>query len=717
MLDDPHGSLAPAGTPPKTGPQVFDADVIRRRLSGLRLAAMPAVLARLLDACLADGADARELAAILALDPALTLKVFALARAATADGAEPPAGLTACVTALGSGVIRSLATAESAARVFGSTAREEDIVLERNWFHAFKCAALARALAAGMGYADPEEAYLAGLLHDVGMLALAALDPAGYPWLLHHGRDDETLCQQELARYGTTHAEVGAWLTEPWQRSSFLPDAVLYHHVPAGRVAAAHPLIRIVLLANQLAQIEGAPAQAEVMELARLCGVAAEVVPPSMDLAHLEFNRVCEMLELAPPGEGARAMEAGFNAPLNARLQNKLLLGSLGDLLRDGRDLDALLRGIAQALQLAFGLQPAMFFLRQARGMAFVGRALSAQHAKVNQLGFLAGQTDCVAAIAAVGKPVVWFDEQGTHAPLDSQLVRLLGTPGLLCLPLAGADQCVALAVVGLDSRAHGEATQARMDLLRTFGQRAGAAIEAATAVVGPAPAQLPTEVGASREQIRHLLHEVGTPLTVIGNYLATLKLSLGEGAPGTHELSIATEEIARVAQILDRFQQTPQVPAASTGPAEARELLRGLIGLCEGAGLVPPGVKIETTPHAGAPAVIADPDKLKQALLNLMKNAFEAMAGGGVLRVSTARWSGGEGGQVEIVLEDTGPGLPPEVERHLFQPVSSTKGGRHFGIGLSIAAQLVREMNGSIHCHSSRDGCRFRILLPVVTP
>lgn len=678
---------------------------------------MPAVLARLLDACLADGAEMQELAGILALDPALTVRVFALASAASPEGEAPPPSLARCVTLLGHDAIRGLATAESAARVFGAAAREEDIVLERTWFHALKCAALARALAAGMGYADPEEAYLAGLLHDVGMLALASLDPAGYPWLLHHGHDDEALCRQELARYGTTHAEVGAWLTEAWQRGSFLPDAVLYHHVPAGRVGAAHPLIRIVLLANQLAQVEGVPAQAEALELARLCGVSAEIVAPSMDLAYLEFKRACEMLDLAPAGEGAPAAEAGFNAPLHARLQSKLLLGSLGDLMREGRELDVLLRGVAQALQLAFGLQPAVFFLRQARGMAFVGRALSAQHAKVNQLGFLAGQTDCVAAIAAVGKPVVWFDEQGTHAPLDSQLVRLLGTPGFLCLPLAGTEQCVALVVAGLDSRAHAELIQARMGLLQALGRRAGAAIEAATAMVGSAPAQLPTEVGASREQVRHLLHEVGTPLTVVGNYLATLKLSLGEGAPGTQELRIATEEIARVAQILERFQQTPQVPAATAGPAEARELLRGLISLCEGAGLVPPGVKIEATPHAGAPAVIADPDKLKQALLNLMKNAFEAMTGGGVLRLSTARWSGGDGSQVEITLEDSGPGLPPEVERHLFQPVSSTKGGRHFGIGLSIAAQLVREMSGSIHCHSSRDGCRFRILLPVVTP
>lgn len=721
MLDDPNGSLAQAGSPSKTSTPVLDRASLRGRAAGLRLAVMPAVLARLVDACQAEEAPAEELAAIIALDPALTARVFALASAG--DDAEMPAGLARCVALVGNGVIRSMAGAEAAARVFGATGREHDFILGRTWFHALKTAALARTLAAGLGYAEPDEAYLAGLLHDVGMLALAAIDPAGYPWLLHHGRDDEALCRTETERYGASHAEVGAWMAEAWQRQSFLPDAILYHHVPAERAASAHPLIRIVLLANQLAQLECAPGDTGAAELARLCGVGAEIVAPAMDLATLEFKRVCEMLAVAPPAASAPLPVAapptapGWGAPLTARLQDKLLFDGLAELLREGRDTDALLRGVAQALMVGFGLAPAVFFLRQARGMAFVGKALSPRQGKVNQLGFLAGQSDCVASIATMGRLMVWFDQQGTHAPLDSQLARVLQTPGLICLPLMGRDQCVALAVVGVESRQQAEEAQARMDLLLAFGRQAGALLETATAVVGPPPAELPTEVGASREQIRHLLHEVGTPLTVVGNYLATLKFTLGEDAPGAHELRIATEEIARVAQILERFQQTPQGPAPAAGPAEVRELLRGLLALGSASGLVPPGVKVEAGYHAGEPAVIAEPDKFKQVLLNLMKNAFEAMPSGGVLRISTARWSGGAGGQVEVTLEDTGPGLPPEVERHLFQPVSTNKGGRHFGIGLSIAAQLVREMNGFIHCHSSPQGCRFRIFLPLVTP
>jgi signal transduction histidine kinase len=132
---------------------------------------------------------------------------------------------------------------------------------------------------------------------------------------------------------------------------------------------------------------------------------------------------------------------------------------------------------------------------------------------------------------------------------------------------------------------------------------------------------------------------------------------------------------------------------------------------------VVPPKVTIATDYYATAPTSVSSPDKLKQVLLNLMKNAFEAMPDGGILNLSTSRWSdGGAGNHVEIVIEDTGPGLPEAILRNIYQPVSSTKGGQHFGIGLSIAGQLVREMHGLINYRSSRHGCRFRIILPVVT-
>lgn len=725
MLDDPHDPLAPTGKSTKAGTQVLDGAGIRQRLASVRLPVMPQVLARLLDACLADSNDLEELASLIALDPGLAARVAAVG-VASGDPAQQPANLAQCLARAGAGVIRSIATGEAAASVFGGAAGAGPLH-QRLWAHAVKSALLARALAQSLAYPDPEEAYLAGLLHDAGMLVLAVLDPAGYPRLATHGRDDEALCRVEQERYGATHAEVGAWLSAQWQLGSFLSDSLLYHHAPAERVAGAHPLIRIVLLAQQLAQADKPAEQGQASDVARLCGIAPRAVAAAQEEAGRELQAIADELGIAldAPGSKTDGQPArGALAQLGARLERKLLLDSVGELLAQGGGRQEALHAVVQAAQSLFGLQTAVFFLREPSGALFTGHALATAHQKASQLAFTAGQSDSAAAQATLGSPAVWFEDEPSRGLLDAQLARLLGAPGIVCIPLGAQDRCTALAVAALHSRHQAEQLQARMDLLRAFGRLAGPALDQArpgpaTAAAAPAaPGErpgLPVEVGATGEQIRQLLHEVSNPLTIVGNYLATLKFSLG--ATAEKELRIVSEEIGRVTEILNRFQSTPLAGAAG-GPVELRQLIEGLLGLCAGSGLVPAGVRVESRPHAGASAIVAQPDKLKQVLLNLMKNAFEAMPGGGTFSVSTALWSNGaEGSHAEIILEDSGPGLPAEVQQKLFQPVASSKGGQHFGIGLSIAGQLVHEMGGLIHCHSSTGGCRFRILLPVETP
>ena len=85
---------------------------------------------------------------------------------------------------------------------------------------------------------SPLVAYLAGLLHNVGRLALLATAPKEYAFNFT-ARDDEDLCAVEQRTLQITHTEAGAWLIERWQLDSFLADSVLYHHEPLARLEAA----------------------------------------------------------------------------------------------------------------------------------------------------------------------------------------------------------------------------------------------------------------------------------------------------------------------------------------------------------------------------------------------------------------------------------------------------------------------------------------------
>lgn len=109
------------------------------------------------------------------------------------------------------------------------------------------------------------------------------------------------------------------------------------------------------------------------------------------------------------------------------------------------------------------------------------------------------------------------------------------------------------------------------------------------------------------------------------------------------------------------------------------------------------------------------DKNKLKQVLVNLIKNAAESMPGGGEIVISTrdrVKLNGGE--HVEIAVADSGAGLPAHVLEHLFGPVISTKGEQHFGLGLSIVHGLIDQLGGTIRCKSdNKNGACFQILLP----
>lgn len=730
MLDDPGAWQAPLGASPASAAPALDGPGIAQCLRLLRLPVMPEVLSRLLDACQSDGASADELAAIAGLDAGIAARVIALASSAQSDERHLFSNLAQCVAMVGADVVRAVAADAWSARVFGASSWSEESALARHWRHTLKCALLARELAVAMDYPDAAEAYLAGLLHDLGSLALLALDPQGYARLWGAGLEDEQLCRQEQERYRVTHAEVGAGLAETWQLGPFLADSMLYHHAPAERLATAHPLIRIVALAHHLAQTDRFANLAGPLEFARLCGAPADCVFPALERADVELQSLTQGLEMQPAVDGAMP-PAPADLPdarnprvgaLQARLEGQLQLDAARSLLDGAANPEALLQAVAQSLQIQFGLRPAVFFLREGEGAAFVGRALQTRHAKVNQLSFFAGQSASALATATLGTPVIWSAGDTWRQPLDAQVVRLLGAEAFVCIPLGAGSRCRALVVAAIHTQRDAGLLHGRIDSLRAFGRLAEAALERVLAPPSSSSAQSHAEGGASAEQIRQLIHEIGTPLSIVRNYLATLQISLGQNAIGDKELQIVTEEIARVMKLLDQFQHPPQnaqdvVPAA--GPTELHELLAAILDLCRGSGLVPSMVNIETDFQAVAPVPVADPDKLKQVLLNLMKNAFEAMPDGGMFRLSTSQWSDGGGSsnsgeQVEIVLQDSGPGLPDDVLRNLYRPVTSAKGGQHFGIGLSIAGQLVSEMNGRISCRSTRSGCCFRIILPL---
>ena len=133
----------------------------------------------------------------------------------------------------------------------------------------------------------------------------------------------------------------------------------------------------------------------------------------------------------------------------------------------------------------------------------------------------------------------------------------------------------------------------------------------------------------------------------------------------------------------------------AETNPAE---ILAEVLRFQQGE-LADRGITIEAETPADLPSVMADRNQLKQVFFNLIKNAVEAMAPGGKLRIR----SRADDENVFLLFGDSGAGIKPEDLARLFQPYHTTKPGGH-GLGLMIAQRIMREHGGQIGIES-REG------------
>ena len=128
-------------------------------------------------------------------------------------------------------------------------------------------------------------------------------------------------------------------------------------------------------------------------------------------------------------------------------------------------------------------------------------------------------------------------------------------------------------------------------------------------------------------------------------------------------------------------------------------------------------GVSVSTEFQEGVPHAMADATQLQQVILNLVKNAIEAMANGPptrrAIRLATAR---NGNSLVSLYVQDFGPGIPSEAETHLFDAFFTTKASG-MGLGLSISRRIIEDHGGDLRLvETSATGSTFEIVLPAAT-
>lgn len=210
------------------------------------------------------------------------------------------------------------------------------------------------------------------------------------------------------------------------------------------------------------------------------------------------------------------------------------------------------------------------------------------------------------------------------------------------------------------------------------------------------------------------LAHEIGNPLNGMSISTQLLQQRLAKASVSDqqiHKLTrILSDEIARLTSLLQDFRSLSRREQFVFEPVAVAELVTDLVAN-EGANYTARGVEVHHTISIDLPLVHADRDKMRQVLLNLCKNAVEAMPEGGTLSLSAD--SAEE--QLHIAVSDTGEGVPEDVD--ILEPFVTTK-KEGTGLGLAIVQQIVAAHHGRLTYTSIPGrGTTFHLSLPLSPP
>ena len=212
--------------------------------------------------------------------------------------------------------------------------------------------------------------------------------------------------------------------------------------------------------------------------------------------------------------------------------------------------------------------------------------------------------------------------------------------------------------------------------------------------------------------------HEINNPLEIIYTYLSFMKYKFR--SPEFHEaLDTLHEQIAHIAGIVSNLLSFSDKNAIQSEEIELNSEIRAMLKLIKhNAGYQ--HIKIRFEPHPQELFVNVNRHEIKQVILNLLKNSFEAMPSGGQISIKTDALPSEGAPLAQMTFHDTGPGIADDNPNNIFLPFYSTKKGKenNLGLGLSVSYNIIKKYHGTISAQNiEQSGCQFVISLPQSTP
>jgi signal transduction histidine kinase len=300
------------------------------------------------------------------------------------------------------------------------------------------------------------------------------------------------------------------------------------------------------------------------------------------------------------------------------------------------------------------------------------------------------------------------------------RMAARLGSRTTLAVPLIARGQSLGVVVV-LDRDQSRSFTQAQMDRAVAVAGQLSLALLSARLYEDLRDSYAKLErtqkelidrerLAALGELSASIAHEVRNPLGVIFNSVGSLRRLLQPRGDVSMLLDIVGEEADRLNRMVGDLLDYSRPVRPSLEPVPLRPLLEEAVSSAQQQiGAAGAQVRVRIRVDASAATVRADARLLRQALINLFLNALQAMPRGGVLEVRAAA----QRGTAEVIIDDSGPGIPEEIRGRIFQPFFTTK-ATGTGLGLAVVKRIVEGHGGSIEARAAQSGAEFCVRLPL---
>ncbi len=696
------------------------------KVSG-NLPSMPQVLVRLIDSCHDPEIKLPAIARIVDKDAAISAKLLQLVNSAFIGARKAFTNIEQAVIHLGADTVRNLAISISVQQVFRRVETNGLLSIDRFWHHSYLNALLCQKIAVTIAYPDPAEAYLAGLLHDIGKLLLWMAFPGKYAPLLlkgvrcHNGR----LAFLEEEKLHINHCEAGAWLCEQWRLPALLADAIRYHHHPIAEVEQALPLTKIASLSDLLSHSD--PADQDCRDAAdRYFRLSPPQVEALFDGLEEEIEKLAGQFGIHIPRNDrtshdqepeSQEVHKETSLGLITRVRDISQLNGVLDNLLRAENNEQIIMAMEQGLKILFNEDTCLIMLLDPQTGALRSHASPDNKLARETEGFALfpeHHQDSLPGQAMQQRRLLHFFSKGPEAKgsvnlLDAQLLRLLGTTGMAALPMIHRQEIQGLLLIGLREKSR-LSLNGQWTPLRLLANHAAISFYLERMKAAQTEQIVTERLQSAGMVARKIAHEINNPLATLRNYVHILNTKCRKGESISEELAIIDTELQRIGDITAGLDDLAREGTEITVErVDLHRHLEEILSLFRASLPDDDRVTLIFSPWTQPLMISTEIGSIRQIMQNLLGNALDAVDGQGTVTVRTAVHLD----TVIVSVEDTGPGINPSLQPDLYKDGTSTKTGRHAGLGLAIVHKLAHRIGGSISCESGRGTTVFSLTLP----